>query len=111
MREMIKGAQSASAAAGTTGALPGAPGQPSSGGNDLYLLGDSVLVGAYFDNGAPLKKNLDSDGWSSLADASGGRGMTYKGSDPRGNLPGRNDSGLDAIKSDASTIKASDTVV
>lgn len=76
----------------------------------VYLLGDSVFVGTYFDHGF-LKEDMDAEGWTSQADASGGRGMSYKGSDPRGNLPGKNKSGLDAIKADADAIKESDTIV
>lgn len=98
MSDMIKGAQTAG-------------GSPTSNNGSVYLLGDSVLVGAYYDNGAPLKQSLDTGGWSSQADASGGRGMSYPGTDPRGNLPGKTKSGLDAIKADSDVIKSSDTVV
>lgn len=76
----------------------------------VYVLGDSVLVGAYYDTG-DLNNDLSSAGWSASADASGGRGMSYPGTDPRGNLPGKTKSGLDAIKTDSDAIKSSDTVV
>jgi lysophospholipase L1-like esterase len=93
------------------------PSAQSSGGADpvnvskIYLLGDSIMVGAYYAGGDPLKQAISDKGWSSQADASGGRGMSYAGSDPRGNLPGRTKSGLDAIKADADAIRGSDTVI
>jgi beta-N-acetylhexosaminidase len=87
------------------------PPPSSSGVSKLYIVGDSILVGAYFDNGAPLKKAIEDKHWSAQVDASGGRGMSYAGSDDRGTLPGKSKSGLDAITADAAAIKDSDTVV
>ncbi len=77
----------------------------------IYMVGDSVMVGAYFLNDTPLKKDIAANGWTAQVDANGGRGMEYAGSDPRGGLPGATKSGLDAIKADMDAIKASDTVV
>lgn len=80
-------------------------------GNSVYIVGDSVLVGAYYTPPNYLKQDLTTAGWSPSADASGGRGMSYPGTDPRGGLPGQNKSGLDAIKADQDTIKSANAVV
>ncbi|HEX5797556.1 MAG TPA: phage tail tip lysozyme [Candidatus Saccharimonadales bacterium] len=94
---------------GSSGGASAAQATPTSN-NNVYLLGDSIMVGAYFETGF-LKGDLRSAGWTAKVDASGGRGMNYAGSDPRGNLPGRTKSGLDAISADRAAIRASDTIV
>lgn len=97
-----------SADAGSTGTP--APATPDN--KNLYLVGDSVLVGAYYTAGTDfLKSSLSSSGWKAQADANGGRGMEYPGTDPRGSLPGKAKSGIDAIKADSDAIKSSSTVV
>jgi lysophospholipase L1-like esterase len=78
--------------------------------NNIYLLGDSILEGAYYTTGY-LKKDLDDNGWQSTADASAGRSITTPGSDPSNNRPGHEQSGLQAIDTDADTIKKAGVIV
>lgn len=78
--------------------------------NNLYLLGDSILEGAYYET-QYLKKALDGNNWNSSADASSGRGLTTPGVDSGNNRPGNNQSGLDAINTDKSTIQSAGVVV
>ncbi|HSX46309.1 MAG TPA: phage tail tip lysozyme [Candidatus Saccharimonadia bacterium] len=66
----------------------------------VYLLGDSILEGAYFNAPQYLKSDLNSAGLQPQADASGGRGMIYPGTAPQGSLPGRNQGGLNALSTD-----------
>jgi hypothetical protein len=73
-------------------------------GKNIYLLGDSLLVGSYYTNDY-LKTALSNAGWDSTADASVGRSITTGGSDPTNTRPGHEQSGLDAIDTDASKIK------
>lgn len=81
---------------------------PTSTIQNIYMVGDSIGVGLYDTGFINVAKK---EGWTLKMDVSGGRGMSYPGSEPRGSLPGQNKSGLDAIKADAETIKDSDTVV
>jgi hypothetical protein len=72
--------------------------------NKVYLLGDSLLVGSYYLNSF-LEDNLRANNWSPYADASVGRSITGGGSDPANTRPGHEQPGLQAIDTDADTIK------
>lgn len=80
--------------------------------NNIYMVGDSVTVGLYYVGQKPLKDAFDKKGWSADVDAWGARSLDRLGQkDVYGNLPGRDKSGLDAIKADTDAIKKSDTVI
>jgi lysophospholipase L1-like esterase len=81
-----------------------------SSNNSIYLLGDSLLEGAFYTTG-DLKDNLNSNKWDPTADASAGRSITTPGVDPTNNRQGHEQSGLEAIDTDADIIKSASAVV
>lgn len=91
-------------------------GQPSSNaaaasGNDkVYLLGDSLLEGAYYETGY-LKKDLKDKGWQATADASSGRGLRNPGIDKNNNRPGHEQSAFNALKTDENEWQDAGTIV
>ncbi len=78
--------------------------------SSIYLLGDSILEGAYYSSGN-LKDLLQKNNWSPTADASSGRSITTGGSDPDNKRPGHEQSGLDALNTDSAALKKASTVV
>ena len=87
---------------GSTGASAVSAGAPSATSN-IFLLGDSIMVGSYYTAPNPLKKDLIANGWTPFADASGGRGMSYGGNDTANNRPAARTSALDAVDDAADT--------
>jgi lysophospholipase L1-like esterase len=77
---------------------------------NIYLLGDSLLEGSYYTTGE-LRKDLKTNNWDAEADASAGRSITAPGSDPTNHRQGHEQSGLDAIDTDADIIKGAGAIV
>lgn len=77
------------------------------GGNNVFLLGDSILDGAYNQSPQYLNQDLTSNGWSAKADASVSRALDLHG----GSGPGTTQPGLQAIKTDSTDIANADAVV
>lgn len=85
------------------------PGAANADGS-IYLLGDSILEGMYYEN-TFLKKDLEAKSWKPYADASMGRAIQTPGSDPGNNRPGHEQSAVTALKTDASQWELSSTIV
>ena len=75
-------------------------------GNNIFLLGDSILDGAYNTSG-DLKTDLTTSGWTPQVDASDGRALKGSG----GTGPGTQQPGLQAIQTDSADIAKADVVV
>lgn len=91
-------------------AAPDTATAPDTGPKNIYIMGDSIAVGAYY-AGDTLKSALDKAHLSAYVDASGGRGLTYGGGDTANNRPQARVPGLKALVADKAEIAKADTVV
>ncbi|TAK89096.1 hypothetical protein EPO04_03275 [Patescibacteria group bacterium] len=102
------GSPSPSATSSPSGATP----DPTGGGEgSVYILGDSLMVGSYYEGNKYLKGFLDTKNINAYVDASVGRGIKSGGSDPSNNRPAAEKSGIDAVEIDKDVIKDAGTIV